>query len=452
MDKNYNEHVTPTINFDAAMSSEKGSERTSMDDVLERLYGEANPEDVVYKYIHTILTGNPLEQLFEFNHLSDTQKEAILALQNEVIDRNLEKYHQRVQSLNDQISKLSNDKRSLEEEKTDINDVIGDLQEEVNKLKAEIASLSERKANCDKEVADYYKEKMASVQSDINQRKQELASSIEEMKEKLANEVANRDETIGNLNSQINDLKMKIKIEEQHLADVKEKGIHKVCEEINEERKRLASDVLKLKATKESLETSVNDLNDSYKTTTSKINRIVNGDDGTVEWEQISSDDPIYSTSTSTIDDYIKTLKEAYAAFEGITYEESCTIFNQLAPGLNQLHNVLSENLKNAYYYRDESDKLSKCEAARKILANLKLPKYYGKGANRKTTVNPTLEMMQREIEFQKQALDAAAKQRTAEHQLEVFIEKASEILPKETLDELMNAVLNVKTTSTKTK
>ena len=120
MDKNYNEHVTPTINFDAAMSSEKGSERTSMDDVLERLYGEANPEDVVYKYIHTILTGNPLEQLFEFNHLSDTQKEAILALQNEVIERNLEKYRQRVQSLNDQISKLSNDKRSLEEEKTDI--------------------------------------------------------------------------------------------------------------------------------------------------------------------------------------------------------------------------------------------------------------------------------------------------------------------------------------------
>ena len=31
-------------------------------------------------------------------------------------------------------------------------------------------------------------------------------------------------------------------------------------------------------------------------------------------------------------------------------------------------------------------------------------------------------------------------------------LEKASEILPKETLDELMNAVLNVETTSTKTK
>lgn len=451
MDKNNNEHVTPTINFDAAMSSEKGSERTSMDDVLERLYGEANPEDIVYKYIHTILTGNPLEQLFEFNHLSDTQKEAILALQNEVIERNLEKYRQRVQSLNDQISKLSNDKQSLEEEKTDISEVIGYLQKEVDKLKAEITSLTEKKFDRDKEVEDYFKEKMASVQSDINRKKQELASSIEEMKENLAKEVANRDETIGKLNSQINDLERKIKIEEQHLADVKEKGIHKVCEEINEERRKLASDVLKLKATKESLETSVNDLNDSYKTTTSKINRIVNGDDGTVEWEQVPSDDPIYSTSTSTIDDYIKTLKEAYAAFEGITYEESCTIFNQLAPGLNQLHNVLSEHLKNVYY-RDENNKLSKCEAARKILANLKLPKYYGKGANKKTTVNPTLEMMKREIEFQKQALDAAAKQRAAEHQLEVFIEKASEILPKETLDELMNAVLNAETTSTKTK
>ena len=282
MDNGFNDNRTPTINFadTKPVGSTEGSEKIDMDDVLERLYGEFDPKDVVYKYIKNILTGNPLEQLYEFSHLSDTQKKAILALQTEAVGSKLREYIERRDLLAGERESLETRNNELRENNKYLENKIAEQKAESIRLAKECedssrnfeeiqraiaiaeVDLSKKQSAVDELVADGIGEVSKKLQKSLNRGIEDNHSILEKEK---ADRRAELDELLANELKKVQDA-------------IAEKN-DKLEKELNERKDTLERAISILEKEKGSLEEVVGSLKETYDKYTELTKQFVDKDE-----------------------------------------------------------------------------------------------------------------------------------------------------------------------------
>lgn len=172
-------------------------------------------------------------------------------------------------------------------------------------------------------------------------------------------------------------------------------------------------------------------------------------------WTKINSDDPIYNTNYHSIDDYIHSLKLIYQEKTGCTWEQTELSFKKNCPELTPLANLIkSFNNKDTpstaslriIIKTPNWDARGKHKAAAIIalLGTLKLP-IYGETKQlpsipRISTIPENMNLLLRELQFQKITLEAIAKKQIAEANLLAVINLLAKFIPSEIdLNELLS-------------
>ncbi len=239
-------------------------------------------------------------------------------------------------------------------------------------------------------------------------------------------------------------IKGEIRNEQRKLDTLRQTGVQGVQKEIDE-----------VTAQRDALLKTVKDLSNKYKEQTGLVQRMINGEDSSVEWATVLDNNPIYNTTYNTIDEYIKKLKEAYADFKGISLAESNKAFNQMAPGLSLLKDILLSYC-NGNIKLHGSLRLCNCPQAVEIVHGIKLPVYtidkrklYNNDLDEIKYLdnNKFIYTIKAGLRYQTIAMEAVAKQQIAERQRDNLINALAPFIPKDfDLDSILKNSLNSNT------
>ena len=345
---------------------------------------------ILVEYFTTmLLSDNDLEQLSTYEKLTPLAKKALeefrvsLQLEEEAI------YEERIKSLESRISFLQELEKSLGGQKDSLEGKVKELQGQEEAIQAQNNSLLEQLDSIQDQVAEERKKaelQVAKIQEEIDKKREELNKLL--------------------------------------LA-----GKADVDKQVKAYHAQLTTESDQLKAEKVALEGSVKQLRAGYEDWRKTVATINNQADE-VRWETISFDHPIYHTTLYDVDDYIRCMVQGYAAFTGLSYEDSLKVFYQHSP---EISNLLEYANDASILLRDGRGKVKSFESLVKSIRYLKLPVYY-KRENKVNDKNVQLSIaaLKRESSIQAIALEADSKRRIAEAQLDRVLKTLVPLLPKD--------------------
>lgn len=284
---------------------------------------------------------------------------------------------------------------------------------------------------------EYNKEKMA-VKKEV--------SSLINKRENLTQEVDTINKKKDDLQEQNRWLLEEKNKLQKEIEELKNNSIKQAEEEIAAEKTKLQEKIKLLKKEKDDLVVAIEELKNNFNMYTSNISSITEME--SVTWEPIKDDDPIYETNYKTIESYVNAIQMEYMDRTGASKEVCTREFNKYCPGLDEL-------IVSVKYFSDSSMKattsireilqyeywVSNCEhianSIRAILKTLKFPKYHQKVTNRDVqsvttdTIPKNINALMRELYFQRMALEATAKQKFAEAELNTVIGFLESMVPE---------------------
>lgn len=359
---------------------------TNTDDIVKlirkinRLMPINKPDKVEYlleviSYIETLINGDAIAKYITVTHLTDYAKEAL-----------------------DEITKY------IQEQ------TISTFKEEKQKLEQDISLLTTKKETLNGEITS------------ITQIKKEMQENISNSRNELANIQA-------------------------ELDDKKQFGISRVQKAIEQERQRLEEENKKLMEQQKKLKEIIKSLKEELALYNSQITNTPQQQKKEVVWEPINLEHPIYNTNSSSIKDFIHSLKLHYCENMGCSMEQAELAFKMHCPELSTIKDILinyfSNNLnENAgsisriiTYFGWRTTLQMKAYSLNDMLKTMKLPNYQ-KVINTTTspfaqsTIPDNMNVLVRELHYQKLTLEALIAKNIAEQNLQTVINILGQFLP----------------------
>ena len=220
-----------------------------------------------------------------------------------------------------------------------------------------------------------------------------------------------------------------IKEEITTYSEKKDKLVEKNAK-LTDTKKKLQSQVNNLKKDNQMLSEQLDAARESIDNYMAKIESI--RDDCQVTWEKVKLGDPIYAVTKSTIDSFINNLESAYMTKLGVSSKECKSDFMLNSSGLYEVRSLLKamdDYTKTISYCVTNYDWMgtdrNRAIALKNLLNNVKLPKISKQASTLsidKLEKDDDLVGLLRELYYQRMAMEAQAKQKIAEAQLNTLI------------------------------
>lgn len=227
-------------------------------------------------------------------------------------------------------------------------------------------------------------------------------------------------------------------LREQLKTDIesKEKQIEEIAQ-LLQERELLESEVEILRNRKEQLSGEEEKIKKSLENYSSIIRREINGEE--VVWEEVKPNDTIYGITPKNIGSYVETIKKAYMTRLGISKEECDSDFILNSSGLFELEKLLNTfsidrrdtpiNVLIARSHLLSGNDEKSASTLSKIMPKIKLPRVINKRIAQGSSEGNN---MLRELQFQRQALEAISDKRIAEAQLYALVDLFKKVAPED--------------------
>lgn len=410
---------------------------------------EEEARKALTEYVDTMINGTPLAQISTYKSLGSFAQKALEELQK----NNFKNKQEQLSALIEQVKKLVEMKEQLET-------LIGQLKQEEEQTSDKVAQLKLKrkeeeqgltKAEQEKKVLE---EKINSLKADgINQvnreidalRNQKMAeirkyeSELDTLKNNGMNQVdleiqeyrerrkAQLDEEIQALRK---DFTRKLELEIERIRKEKEASLLTLSDKV----KSYTDEIIVLEKREKELNGLIEELKGKYNETIRSIEDILNRkNDITVSWNKISKDNPLYSANNETIASYIATLKKSYMEALSVSKEKVDSDFAIHAPGLMLLQSIIAPYSKKESIREIINSNTTSAKSLSTIMASIELPVYQNRVdynlAQGKIDISNT-SLMSREIRLQQMALEAIAKQRIAEEQLDQALKILLPLIP----------------------
>lgn len=367
---------------------------TSTDRLNGGLYDLKNAIGIVYQMMY----GDSIEQHMAVNMRYPQAEESLRKLATKVNEDVIIKLRDTKRDLKDEITTLTEDKARLEEENAGLlrnQQLIG---EKVETLEGQVNDLESQRAQLETELNRLEKKGRQEVEASVKARKEELD------KELLAH---------------------------QKQVDVDKKNATKSIE----------VQIASLEARKKDLTNVISALETSLSSYDKRIASLSQEEsDVTVKWEPIKDDDPIYSTTRLTINDYYNVLLKKYSSETGCTIAEAKEAFLLNCPNMKQLINAYDGcsneyNLDTTRRIMDASWSLS--PIVRSIIKNMTMPVYVKSKSNIANASVPVatkapenLQALLRELDLQKKLIQVSADARIYQAYATTLIQILASVTP----------------------
>ena len=265
---------------------------------------------------------------------------------------------------------------------------------------------------------------------------------LKEEKKELTNELTELEQKKDNITDEIN-----------KLGDKKDKintNLEELENKYDEKKKTLDEEIHKKEEIFNDLNTIIRNLRSELDAYNQKIANLDNPEP-IVTWNHISKDDPIYNTNYQTIDNYVNSLKLIYCEKMNCSLEKAEIEFKKYCPELDNFTEMLKtfDNnevqeiaaLRTILSYSNWNEEAeTDTKMLESFLRNMKLPQYYN--VDKKSSLNslqPTnikqknvnLDILKRELYFQKLILEATAAKKIAEYNLQLVINTLGQFVPR---------------------
>ena len=367
---------------------------TSNDRLNGGLYDLKNVIGIVYQMMY----GDSVEQHMAVNMRYPQAEESLRKLATKVNEEVITKLRDTKRDLKDEITALTEDKAHLEEENAGLlrnQQLIG---EKVEALEGQVNDLESQRAQLETELSRLEQTGRQEVEASVKARKEELDKEL--------------------------------------LAHQKQVDVDK-----QKATRSIETEIASLEARKKDLTSAISALETSLANYDKRIASLSQEENGvTVRWEPLKDDDPIYSTTRLTINDYYSALLKKYSSETGCTIDEAREAFLLNCPNMRQLINAY-DGCSSGYNLdttrRIMAQNWSLSSIVRNIIKNMKMPVYVkskGNIANASvpvaTKAPENLQALLRELELQKKLIQVSADARIYQAYATTLIQILASVTP----------------------
>ena len=367
---------------------------TSTDRLNGGLYDLKNAIGIVYQMMY----GDSIEQHMAVNMRYPQAEESLRKLATKVNEDVIIKLRDTKRDLKDEITTLTEDKARLEEENAGLLRNQQSIGEKVEELDEQVKDLESQRAQLETELNRLEKTGRQEVEALVEARRKELDAEL----------LVYQKQVDADKKSATNSIKTEI-------ASL-------------EARKKDLTNVIS------ALETSLS----SYDKRIASLSQ--EESDVTVKWEPIKDDDPIYSITRLTINDYYNVLLKKYSSETGCTIAEAKEAFLLNCPNMKQLINAYAGasdeyNSDTTRRIMDASWSLS--PIVRSIINNMTMPVYVKSKSNIANASVPVatkapenLQALLRELDLQKKLIQVSADARIYQAYATTLIQILASVTP----------------------